>query len=74
MVGVSSLTVVIRLKDHLNETEAASCEVQQHIANAPPFRALSLVVHVGLRTHTDSVLMIDNVVVIMKSNNIYCNK
>lgn len=43
------LTIIVRLQEHLNDTETASSKIEQHIANAPAFCALSLVVHVGLK-------------------------
>lgn len=42
------LIVIVRLKEHLEEAEAAPGEVQKHVANAPPLSALVLKVQIGL--------------------------
>lgn len=46
------LTVVIGLKEHLNQTETAPREVQQHVPDTPSLCALPAVVHVRLKSNS----------------------
>lgn len=41
-------TIVVRLQNHLQNTEDSATEVQQHVANTPTHRALPAEVHVHL--------------------------
>lgn len=43
------LTIIIGLKEHLEEAEGATDEVQKHIANAPALCAFVAKIHVSLR-------------------------
>lgn len=48
------VTIIVRLQDHLQNTEDSTSEVQQHVADTPPLSALPSVVHVRLENSQTS--------------------